>query len=111
MKKILVAALMLVAGVAHAKSHSQQDDVTPTSPACMIEVSTVTVSRFVNVLYIREIEVKNEARNGLPGTDLAISMASNYGNTSEFKITYPTNRAAMDAMRSFVKQINECRRG
>ena len=113
MKKSLIGILIAInsfSAIAKGSSHVQNyDTVSNKNTACMIQVDDATASRYVNVNYIRSVEIvhidKYEDTNPRIVT---IRMASNYGNKSGYSIIYPTEDAAKQALKDFAMKINNC---
>ena len=96
-----MAAIFSISQTAFAAS---SEDFALSNPACTINVSDNKTSRFINVNYIRVVQVTKDQRL------LYISMASNYYNsdTDSFSITYPTAQEALKAMNALSDKINDC---
>lgn len=110
MKKIIVGVLIAVCGMsAFAKGSSSIDDSTNVVGACMIQVDDSTASRFVNVNYIRTIEIVRKDKYGDENPRMVtLQMASNYSARSSYSILYPTEEAAKQALKDFAKAVNTC---
>lgn len=97
---ICFATIGMISTSAYAAS---SEDFGVTNPACMVSVNDSANTRFINVNYIRVIQLKEKKV-------LFISMASNYynGETDGFRITYPNNEAALKALDILSDKINDC---
>lgn len=106
MKKIigLVIASILFSNTVSAAS--DDDSATPAKAGCMVGISTSTSSYFVNIAYIRVVQVKTDKEY----PTLYISLASNYmtGLTS-IEIRYETHANAIIAMKDLAFRINTCK--
>ncbi len=113
MKTSLIGILIAVSSfgaIAKGSSHVKKDDAMGNSSvACMIQVDDASASRFINVNYIRAVEIvradKYEEANPRVVT---IRMASNYAAKSSYSIMYPTEDAAKQALKDFAMKINNC---
>jgi hypothetical protein len=84
----------------------QPEDFSNTNnSACMVAVNDSSATRFINVNYIRLIQVTKEEDQ-----KVNILMASNYDNqeTRKFQIKYQTPADAIKSMNNLRDQINDC---
>lgn len=109
-----VAALYSLSPTVMAKA-SQSEDFDINNAACTITLNDSSYTRFINVNYIRSIQVSNnkEAPFAQPHAHekvLRVSMASNYNNngTSEFNLTYPSKEKALQALNDLRNKIDDC---
>jgi hypothetical protein len=118
MKKVLVSAMLCVASMsvfAKGSSHVQDGADVGNMGACMVQVDDAGSSRFINVNYIRAIEIiKDEKYNNYntPADPkvVLIRMASNYSNRSFYGIAYPSQEEANKAIKELAVKINKCGR-
>lgn len=113
MKKSLIGILIAVSSfsaLAKGPSHVQKDDsINKNSAACMIQVDDAKASRYVNVNYIRSVEIVRAHEYEEPNPRVVtIRMASNYSNKRSYAIMYPTEDAAKQALKDFAMKINSC---
>ncbi len=100
MKHLMMVALLSFASVStYASTHS--DDAVVTRSACMVNIGTVAKPQYLNVLYIRNMQLKDNT--------LVIDMASNYSNADYFEVPYATLADAQRGIQSLAKVINTCR--
>ncbi len=107
MKKSLIGILIAVSSFsALAKGY---DSTSNNNAACMIQVDDANASRYVNVNYIRSVEIVRADKYEEPNPRVVnIRMASNYANKSNYAIMYPTEDAAKQALKEFAMKINSC---
>lgn len=116
MKKILIALMVSVVSVASfAKSSSKVNEEASVASvgACMVQVDDAGATRFINVNYIRSLEIiKDEKYNAYPAESnpriMIVRMASNYGARSSYPIMYPTEAQAKAAINELAMKINKC---
>ena len=106
----MIATILSFGAIAKGSSYAH-DDGKPgqKSVNCMVDISNVNTTRFVNVSYVRSIDLssKNDDSNGIKSV-LNIRMASNYGATSHYAIDYFNEARAQEAFKSLVQKINNC---
>jgi hypothetical protein len=109
--KILIAIMcMAISATVSAKgsSHVQDGDESKAIGSCMVKVDDANTVRFLNVNYIRAIEiVKGESREADPKV-VVIRMGSNYNNRSSYAIAYASEQKANDALEDFAYKVNNC---
>ncbi len=112
MKNALVGLLIVVSSlgaIAKASSHVKDDGVSKNVSACMIQVDDASASRFINVNYIRAVEiVRADKYEEVNPRVVIIRMASNYAAKSSCSIMYATEDAAKQALMDFAMKINKC---
>jgi predicted transcriptional regulator len=112
-KFLTVGCLAALYHIAPA-SAATHEDFDLSNPACTIALNDSTSTRFINVNYIRVIQVlNNQKNNDDKNMDkvLHISTASNYGQSGDaynFDITYPSREQALQALNELRDKINDC---
>jgi hypothetical protein len=96
-----VAALCHIAPASAAPN----EDFDLSNPACTVALNDSKTTRFINVNYIRMIQVSNEDKV------LKVSTASNYaqsGDAYSLDISYPSREQALKALNDLRDKINDC---
>ncbi len=111
MKKVVLVGALLVSSAVWAKNETTTE-VLPAQGSCMVALSDAKVLRFVNVNYIRAVEVslQSGAREESQPNMLVVRMSSNYAARSSYVIEYASAKAAQEAARALVESINACSR-
>lgn len=97
----LVAAITAMAQPAFA---APSEDFVQPQGACMIAVNDTTHTRFVNVEYVRLIQVEKEEPNVIN-----IQLGSNFAvETTKMSIKYKTTPEAIKVLEELNDKINDC---
>jgi len=107
MKKLFLLLAISVVGSVSAKGYDGSTNGVVGS--CMVKVDDENTRRFLNVAYIRsiEIEIKDEYNKAKPNI-VIIKMASNYAAKTSYSINYGTEAKAMEALQKLSNTINDC---
>lgn len=101
-----VAALCNITPASAASS----EDFDLSNPACTIALHDSKATRFINVNYIRMVQVLNDKEENKDRV-LHVSTASNYyqgEKTYNLDITYPSKEKALEALEELRDKINDC---
>lgn len=111
MKKTISFFCILLATSSFAKSNSYQQESNDVffNGTCIVQIDDAYTTRFVNVNYIRTIEISNQNKDKKANEQvLNINMASNYSAQSSYSIAYPNKETAMEALQDLLKKIKFC---
>lgn len=102
MNKLLAGLfLSFVSAGSYAKVSSNDYSSAPSS-SCMVRVSDEKTSRFINIAYIRTIELASNENI------LTVFMASNFYAKRSYLMSYKTHSDAKQALEDLAVKINNC---